>query len=190
MKAISLQIPDVLLFVPTVFNDERGFFFESFNKRVFRNATGSDLDFVQDNHSRSSQGVLRGLHFQLDPKAQGKLVRATVGSIFDVAVDIRPESETFGKWVGATLSAENHHQLWIPAGFAHGFLTLSESAEVLYKTTDFWAADHERCIVWNDSDIQVNWPIDGQPILSAKDQKGVPLASLFSRGLAIRKTAA
>lgn len=178
MKAIPLSIPDVVLFVPTVFGDDRGFFFESFNQRVFEEATGRSGRFVQDNHSRSRLGVLRGLHFQMAPKEQGKLVRAVNGSIFDVAVDIRPESATFGKWVSALLSSENKHQLWIPEGFAHGFVTLSDIAECHYKTTDYWAPAMERCVIWNDPEIQVEWPVTEAPILSEKDAKGVRLSEL------------
>jgi dTDP-4-dehydrorhamnose 3,5-epimerase len=176
MKAISLAIPDVILLEPRVFGDDRGFFFESYNRQAFREATGVDPDFVQDNHSRSVKGVLRGLHYQLPPKVQGKLVRVVAGEVFDVAVDIRPGSATFGKWVGEILSAENKQQMWIPPGFAHGFLTLSETAEFLYKTTDYYSPEHERCIVWNDTDINVVWPLDQQPILSGKDLQGVPFA--------------
>lgn len=172
MKAIPLAIPDVVLMVPTLFQDNRGYFFESFNERVFRAATGTDSAFVQDNQSRSKRNVLRGLHFQLDPKAQGKLVRATSGTIFDVAVDIRPTSATCGNWVAAELSADNHHQLWIPPGFAHGFLTLSETAEVLYKTTDYWAAGYERCIRWDDPVVGIDWPLRNAPIVSQKDAIG------------------
>jgi dTDP-4-dehydrorhamnose 3,5-epimerase len=179
MKAIELAIPDVILFVPTVFSDSRGFFFESFNQRVFEEATGRSGAFVQDNQSRSMRGVLRGLHFQLAPKAQGKLVRVVNGSIFDVAVDIRPESPTFGRWVSALLSAENKHQLWIPEGFAHGFVTFSENTECHYKTTDYWAPAAERCIVWNDPDIDISWPLDEPPVLSEKDARGLRLADLL-----------
>lgn len=173
MKAIPLAIPDVILIEPSVFGDDRGFFFESYNRRVFSETTGVDPDFVQDNHSRSVRGVLRGLHYQLPPKAQGKLVRVTLGEVFDVAVDIRRDSPTFGQWVGEVLSAENKRQMWIPPGFAHGFLTLSESAEFLYKTTDYYSPEHERCIVWNDPDISVVWPLNQQPVLSGKDAQGM-----------------
>ncbi|MFV3382756.1 dTDP-4-dehydrorhamnose 3,5-epimerase [Pseudomonas sp. NY15354] len=181
MHAIPLAIPDVILFTPKVFGDERGFFFESFNARIFNEVTGRQYDFVQDNHSRSVKGVLRGLHYQLPPHAQGKLVRVVQGEVFDVAVDIRRSSPTFGKWVGAVLSAENHNQLWIPPGFAHGFVTLSDTVEFLYKTTDFYAAQSERCIAWNDPQIEVKWPIDFEPLLSAKDLVGRALeqADLF-----------
>ena len=181
MQALPLAIPDVVLFTPKVFGDARGFFYESFNARVFAEATGLAPDFVQDNHSRSSKNVLRGLHYQLAPHAQGKLVRVVQGEVFDVAVDIRRSSPTFGKWVGAVLSAENHNQLWIPPGFAHGFITLSDTAEFLYKTTDFYSTQSERCIAWNDPEIGIEWPSDCSPLLSEKDQKGLPLsqADLF-----------
>lgn len=175
MHAIPLAIPEVFLFTPKVFGDDRGFFYESFNARVFSEVTGLQPDFVQDNHSRSVKGVLRGLHYQLSPHAQGKLVRVVQGEVFDVAVDIRRSSPTFGKWVGAVLSAENKQQLWIPAGFAHGFITLSETAEFVYKTTDFYSAKSERCIAWNDPQIAIEWPFEGEPLLSAKDQQGVAL---------------
>jgi dTDP-4-dehydrorhamnose 3,5-epimerase len=175
MKATRLAIPDVILLEPRVFGDERGFFYESFNAQKFRDATGVSPDFVQDNHSRSVQGVLRGLHYQLPPKAQGKLVRATVGEVFDVAVDIRRGSPTFGHWVGEILSAENKRQLWIPAGFAHGFVVLSAVAEFLYKTTDYYSPSHERCIRWDDPMIAIRWPLTGEPQLSGKDQQGVAL---------------
>jgi len=172
-----LAIPEVLLLTPRVFGDERGFFFESFNARAFREATGLSLDFVQDNHSRSVRHVLRGLHYQVE-QAQGKLVRVVQGEVFDVAVDIRRSSLTFGQWVGARLSAENKQQLWVPPGFAHGFVTLSESAEFLYKTTDYYAPAHERCIAWNDPEIAVDWPLEGNtPQVSAKDAQGLSLAS-------------
>lgn len=173
MQATPLAIPDVILFTPRVFGDERGFFFESYNQRAFREATGLTLDFVQDNHSRSARGVLRGLHYQVEPRAQGKLVRVVQGAVFDVAVDIRPDSPTFGRWVGEELSAENKRQMWIPPGCAHGFLTLTESAEFLYKTTDFYSPEHERCITWDDPDLAIAWPLGGmQPVLSAKDNQG------------------
>ncbi len=176
MHAIPMDIPEVFLFTPKVFGDDRGFFYESFNARVFSEVTGLQPDFVQDNHSRSVKGVLRGLHYQLSPHAQGKLVRVVQGEVFDVAVDIRRSSPTFGKWVGAVLSAENKQQLWIPAGFAHGFITLSETAEFVYKTTDFYSAKSERCIAWNDPQIAIEWPFEGEPLLSAKDQQGVALS--------------
>ncbi|MBA6144346.1 MULTISPECIES: dTDP-4-dehydrorhamnose 3,5-epimerase [Pseudomonas] len=176
MQAIALDIPEVVLFTPKVFGDDRGFFYESYNARVFNEVTGLQPDFVQDNHSRSVKGVLRGLHYQLAPHAQGKLVRVIQGEVFDVAVDIRRSSPTFGKWVGAVLSAENKQQLWIPAGFAHGFVTLSETAEFVYKTTDFYSAKSERCIAWDDPQIAIDWRFDGQPQLSGKDQQGVALS--------------
>lgn len=176
MKVTSTAIPDVLLFEPKVFGDERGFFFESFNQKVFQQAAAFEPTFVQDNHSRSVKNVLRGLHYQLAPKAQGKLVRVVEGEVFDVAVDLRKSSKTFGQWVGQILSAENKLQLWIPPGFAHGFAVLSESAEFLYKTTDYYAPELERCIAWNDPTIGIRWPEGLQPQLSAKDQLGVPFA--------------
>lgn len=181
MQATPLGIPEIVLITPKVFGDERGFFYESFNARVFKEATGLEPEFVQDNHSRSVKGVLRGLHYQLDPNAQGKLVRVVQGEVFDVAVDIRRSSPTFGKWVGAVLSAQNNNQLWIPPGFAHGFITLSDTAEFLYKTTDFYSTQSERCIAWNDPDIGIEWPLDCTPQLSGKDQLGVALkdADLF-----------
>ncbi|MCZ8253459.1 MAG: dTDP-4-dehydrorhamnose 3,5-epimerase [Hylemonella sp.] len=176
MQIVPTAIPEVLIIEPKVFGDARGFFFESYNARAFAQATGLDLNFVQDNHSRSARGVLRGLHYQLK-QAQGKLVRVVRGSVFDVAVDVRRSSPTFGRWVGVELSESNHRQLWVPAGFAHGFLVTSESAEFLYKTTDYYAPEHERCIAWNDPAIGIEWPLDGgAPALSAKDQQGVPLA--------------
>ncbi len=172
MKVTPLAIPDVLLLEPKVFGDERGFFFESYNQNAFRQATGLDVEFVQDNHSRSAKNVLRGLHYQVPPKAQGKLVRAVAGEVFDIAVDIRKDSKTYGQWVGEIISAENKKQLWIPAGFAHGFLTLSETAEFLYKTTDYYSLEHERCILWNDNELAIAWPLSGVPIISAKDSLG------------------
>lgn len=180
MQVVKTSIPEVLIFEPKVFGDERGFFFESFNQKVFQEATGLKPDFVQDNHSRSAKGVLRGLHYQVR-QAQGKLVRVTVGEVFDVAVDIRKGSATFGQWVGAHLSAENKRQMWVPEGFAHGFLVLSEFAEFLYKTTDFYAPAHERCIRWDDPEIAIAWPMQVPPTLSAKDQQGLSLkeAELF-----------
>lgn len=177
MQYEKLAIPEVVLFSPKVFGDERGFFFESFNARVFAEITGLTVNFVQDNHSRSCCGVLRGLHYQLPPKAQGKLVRVIEGEVFDVAVDIRRSSPTFGQWVGARLSAQNKQQLWIPPGFAHGFVTLSETAEFLYKTTDFYAPELERCIAWDDPEIAIDWHFSGVPALSAKDRIGLPLAA-------------
>lgn len=172
MNVIKTEIPDVLIFEPKVFGDERGFFFESFNQKVFEEAVGRKVEFVQDNHSKSCKGVLRGLHYQLEPYAQGKLVRCVVGEVFDVAVDIRKSSPTFGKWVGVNLSAENKRQLWIPEGFAHGFLVLSETAEFVYKTTKYYAAKHERCIQWKDGMLNISWPIGNAPILSEKDRNG------------------
>lgn len=182
MKVTPLALPEVLLVEPKVFGDDRGFFFESFNRATFKAATGLDLDFVQDNHSKSARGVLRGLHYQLPPKAQGKLVRVLSGEIFDVAVDARRGSKTFGKWVSATLTAENKQQLWVPAGFAHGFVTVSETAEVLYKTTDFYAPDHERCIAWDDPMLGITWPLQGTPTLSAKDAQGSALTAAETFG--------
>ena len=176
MKITPCASPDVLLMEPRVFGDERGFFFESFNQRAFCDATGLDLQFVQDNHSRSARNVLRGLHYQV-VQPQGKLVRVVAGEVFDVAVDIRPGSPTFGKWVGALLSGTNKHQLWVPPGLAHGFLVLSDSADFLYKTTDYYAPAHERCIAWNDPQLAIDWPLAGQtPVLSAKDLAGTPFA--------------
>lgn len=173
MEATRLTIPDVVLLTPKVFGDDRGFFFESFNAQKFAAATGSDVQFVQDNHSKSQRGVLRGLHYQLPPKAQGKLVRVVQGEVFDVAVDLRRDSPTFGKWVGELLSGENKRQLWIPAGFAHGFVTLSDTAEFLYKTTDLYSPEHERCIAWDDPTLGIDWHFDGQALLSEKDKQGV-----------------
>lgn len=178
MKVTRLAIPDVLLLEPRVFGDERGFFFESYNRKVFQEVAGVDPDFVQDNHSRSTKDVLRGLHYQLPPRAQGKLVRVVAGEVFDVAVDIRKGSPTFGKWVGETLSAENKRQMWIPAGFAHGFLTQSDTAEFLYKTTDYYSPEHERCIAWNDPDLAIEWPLRAPPRLSGKDAGGILLAAV------------
>lgn len=179
MNVTRMAIPEVLLIEPKVFGDTRGFFYESFNQKAFNEATGLDLPFVQDNHSRSAKGVLRGLHYQLPPHAQGKLVRVVRGAVFDVAVDVRKSSPTFGQWVGMELSEENHRQFWVPPGFAHGFAVLSESADFLYKTTDYYAPSHERCIAWNDPAIGVQWPDIGMaPLLSAKDQQGVALAAV------------
>ncbi|MNF57832.1 dTDP-4-dehydrorhamnose 3,5-epimerase [Pseudomonas borbori] len=180
MKVISSELPGVLILEPRVFGDERGFFYESFNARSFEQATGRSCAFVQDNHSRSQRGVLRGLHYQLQ-QTQGKLVRVSAGEIYDVAVDIRRSSPTFGRWIGVRLSAENKRQLWLPEGFAHGFLTLSEYAEVLYKTTDYYAPGHERCIRWDDPSLAIDWPLAEAPQLSAKDQAGLSLtdAELF-----------
>lgn len=174
MKATPLAIPDVVLLEPRVFGDDRGFFFESFNERQFVQAIGRSVTFVQDNHSRSVKNVLRGLHYQVKCP-QGKLVRVAQGEVFDVAVDVRKNSSTFGQWVGEILSAENKKQLWIPEGFAHGFVVLSEYAEFLYKTTDYWAPEYERCIVWNDPSISINWPLQQEPLLSAKDKTGLLL---------------
>lgn len=176
MQAIKLAIPDVVLFEPKVFGDERGFFLESFNQLKFEELTGlENIEFVQDNHSKSQKGVLRGLHYQLPPKSQGKLVRVVQGEVFDVAVDVRKNSPTFGKWVGELLSAENKRQLWIPAGFAHGFVTLSETAEFLYKTTNYYAPEFERSIKWDDAEIGIQWPLSFEPLLSQKDLAGVSL---------------
>ena len=172
MKIAPCAIPDVLLLQPRIFGDDRGFLFESFNQRAFHQATGLDLHFVQDNHSRSARNVLRGLHYQL-VRPQGKLVRVTSGEVFDVAVDIRPNSPTFGQWAGQILSATNKRQLWLPPGLAHGFLVLSESADFLYKTTDYYAPEHERCIAWNDATLAIEWPLQGaSPLLSGKDAAG------------------
>ena len=177
MQATPLRIPEVVLIEPKVFGDARGFFYESFNQQSFNEATGTHLPFVQDNHSRSAKGVLRGLHYQIE-QAQGKLVRVVQGAVFDVAVDLRKSSPTFGQWVGAELSADNHRQLWVPPGFGHGFLVLSESAEFLYKTTDYYAPAHERCIAWDDPDLAITWPDIGMaPLLSAKDSQGQALAN-------------
>ncbi|ARP92245.1 dTDP-4-dehydrorhamnose 3,5-epimerase [Bordetella genomosp. 9] len=177
MNIISTAIPDVIALEPKVFGDARGFFFESFNRREFAEAIGRDIDFVQDNHSRSARGVLRGIHYQMR-QVQGKLVRVVQGEVFDIAVDLRRSSPTFGKWVGEYLSADNKRMLWVPEGFGHAFLVLSQSAEFLYKTTDYYAPDAERCIVWNDPTLAIGWPLDrlgdSKPTLSDKDQKGTP----------------
>lgn len=180
MNVVPTSIPDVLILEPRVFGDARGFFLESYNQRVFREATGLEVEFVQDNHSRSAHGVLRGLHYQLQ-QTQDKLVRVVEGEILDVAVDVRRSSPTFGRWVGVSLSAENHRQLWVPRGFAHGFCVVSEYAQVLYKTTDYYAPEHERSILWNDPGIGIDWPCD-EPLLSDKDRNGVLLheAEIFS----------
>lgn len=175
MNATPLAIPEVILFEPKVFGDDRGFFFESFNQAQFDAAVGRSVSFVQDNHSRSVRHVLRGLHYQIQ-QPQGKLVRVSAGEVFDVAVDLRRSSPTFGQWVGAVLSAENKQQLWIPEGFGHGFVVLSETAEFLYKTTDYYAPQHERCIMWNDPDLAIAWPIQGAPVLSSKDSQGAAFA--------------
>ena len=185
MKATRLSIPEVVLIEPKVFGDARGFFFESFNQKAFNEATGINHQFVQDNHSRSSRGVLRGLHYQIQ-QPQGKLVRVARGAVFDVAVDIRGSSPTFGQWVGAELTEDNQHQLWVPPGFAHGFVVLSESADFLYKTTDYYAPQHERSIAWNDPSIGISWPAlaqGQQPLLSAKDSAAPLLASLGADAL-------
>jgi dTDP-4-dehydrorhamnose 3,5-epimerase len=173
MNVIATELPEVLIIEPKVFGDERGLFFESFSERRFAESIG-DVRFVQDNHSKSHAGVLRGLHYQIR-QPQGKLVRVTAGEIFDVAVDIRKSSPTFGRWAGVMLSSENRRQMWIPPGFAHGFVVVGESAEVLYKTSDYWAAEHERCILWNDPALGIDWPVDA-PLLSDKDRNGKPLA--------------
>jgi dTDP-4-dehydrorhamnose 3,5-epimerase len=171
MKATPLAIPDVFLIEPRVFGDDRGFFFESFNQKQFDEAVGQEVTFVQDNHSKSRQGVLRGLHYQLPPHAQGKLVRVVQGEIYDVAVDIRRGSPTFGQWIGHILTAENKQQLWVPEGFAHGFVTLSETAEVLYKTTDYYASEADRSILWSDPDLAIDWYGEKAPLLSEKDRQ-------------------
>lgn len=176
MKAIATAIPDVLIIEPNVFGDERGFFFESYNAREFAELTGVKAEFVQDNHSRSAKNVLRGLHYQIQ-QPQGKLVRAVAGTVYDVAVDLRKNSPAFGKWAGVELSAENRRMLWIPPGFAHGFLVLSDHAEFLYKTTDYWAPEHERCIAWNDLGLNIAWPIKEEPQLSPKDRQGVAFSA-------------
>lgn len=176
MIATPLNITDVILLEPKVYGDERGFFFESFNQQAFNQAVKKDINFVQDNHSKSTKGVLRGLHYQLAPKSQGKLVRVIQGEVFDVAIDLRKDSPSLGKWVGATLSAENKKQLWIPEGFAHGFITLSDTAEFLYKTTDYYAPEQERSIIWNDPDLNIQWPQNITPILSDRDQQASSFA--------------
>jgi dTDP-4-dehydrorhamnose 3,5-epimerase len=176
MNVIKTAIPDVLIIEPKVFGDSRGFFYESFNQKVFHQATGLDINFVQDNHSRSTKGVLRGLHYQIQ-QPQGKLVCVVKGTVFDVAVDIRKSSPTFGLWIGVELSEENHRQMWIPAGFAHGFLMLSEYADFLYKTTDYYAPEYERCILWNDPALDIKWPTESEPQLSEKDRQGQLLAN-------------
>lgn len=176
MNAIPLAIPEVVLLEPRVFSDSRGFFFESFNQREFERTVGRSACFVQDNHSRSGKNVLRGLHYQVT-RPQGKLIRVVAGEVFDVVVDLRRQSPTFGRWVGQVLSAENRKQLWIPEGFAHGFVALSEYAECLYKTTDYWVPESERCIIWNDPVLSIDWPITEQPVLSARDQQGSSFGS-------------
>jgi dTDP-4-dehydrorhamnose 3,5-epimerase len=174
MNVVRTTIPEVIIFEPTVFGDERGFFFESFNQQAFFEAAALEIHFVQDNHSKSSKNVLRGLHYQIE-QAQGKLVRVTQGEVFDVAVDMRASSPTFGQWEGTRLSAENKRQMWVPPGFAHGFLVLSDTAEFLYKTTDFYAPQHECCLKWNDATVGIEWPLQGAPLLSGKDQQGLSL---------------
>ena len=174
MDIIQTAIPDVLIIEPKVFGDDRGFFMESFNEKTFRDKTGVEVNFVQDNHSRSSQNVLRGLHYQIK-QTQGKLVRVVFGEVYDVAVDIRKSSPTYGQWVGCLLSEANKKQFWVPAGFAHGFVVLSHTADFLYKTTDYYAPEYERSILWNDPQLNIDWKIEGEPVLSAKDKAGVPL---------------
>jgi dTDP-4-dehydrorhamnose 3,5-epimerase len=171
MNVVATAIPDVLILEPKIYSDPRGFFFESFNSRVFTQSTGLSPDFVQDNHSSSSRGVLRGLHYQVH-QSQGKLMRVIAGEVFDVAADLRKQSPTFGQWVGQILSAENKRMMWVPQGFAHGFLVLSDHAEFLYKTTDYYAPQHERCIRWDDPTLNIHWPIDTLPLLSIKDMQG------------------
>ena len=180
MMVTPTAIPDVLMVEPKVFGDERGFFFESFNQRAWEEVTGQLVSFVQDNHSHSTKGVLRGLHYQTQPAAQGKLVRCVVGEVFDVAVDIRKNSPTYGRWVGEILSAGNKRQLWIPQGFAHGFLTMSETAEFLYKTTAYYALAHERCIAWNDQTLGITWPLSKEPVLSKADKQGTSFLDVES----------
>ncbi|GAU02673.1 dTDP-4-dehydrorhamnose 3,5-epimerase [Burkholderia stabilis] len=175
IQVTATALPEVKLIEPKVFGDARGYFYESFNAREFAEHIGAGIEFVQDNHSRSMKGVLRGLHYQIE-HAQGKLVRVVEGAVFDVVVDIRRSSPNFGKWAGATLSADNHRQLWVPPGFAHGFVVVSDAAQFLYKTTDYWFPEHERCIVWNDAEIGIDWPIDGEPLLAAKDAAGKRLS--------------
>jgi dTDP-4-dehydrorhamnose 3,5-epimerase len=176
VKITQTAIPDILLVEPKVFGDERGFFFESFNQKQWHEATGLNTVFVQDNHSLSAKNVLRGLHYQVN-HPQGKLVRVIAGEVYDVAVDIRRSSPTFGQWVGVILSAENKRQLWVPEGFAHGFLVVSAFAEFIYKTTDYWYPEYERCIAWNDADLAITWPLDGEPVLAKKDAAGVAFSA-------------
>jgi len=176
LKVTPTSIPEVLLIEPTIFGDERGFFYESFNQKAWQSATGLSTVFVQDNHSRSVKNVLRGLHYQIR-HPQGKLVRVIAGEVFDVAVDIRKSSPTFGRWVGVTLTAENKRQIWVPEGFAHGFLVVSETAEFLYKTTDYWYPEYERSIVWNDPDLAIDWPLTGEPLLARKDAEACRFSS-------------
>ena len=180
MRCTPTAIPDALILEPKVFGDDRGFFYESYNQQAFQAATGLDVTFVQDNHSKSARNVLRGLHYQVE-QPQGKLVRVVQGEVFDVAVDIRKGSKTFGLWVGQILSAENKKQLWVPPGLAHGFVVLSDTAEFLYKTTDYYAPAHERCIAWNDPDLAIDWQMQGEPLLSAKDAAGVAFRDATSR---------
>ena len=175
MTVTHTDIPDVLLLEPRVFRDDRGFFLESWNAREFNRVAGGEVQFVQDNQAHSSRGILRGLHYQIK-QPQGKLVRVVRGSVFDVAVDLRKSSPTFGRWVGYELSAENFRQLWVPPGFAHGYVTLTDNVEFLYKTTDYYAPEHERCLLWNDPALAIAWPLDGEPILHAKDRQGLPLS--------------
>ncbi|MFH1567489.1 MAG: dTDP-4-dehydrorhamnose 3,5-epimerase [Gemmatimonadota bacterium] len=175
MQALATEIPGVVVLEPKVFGDDRGFFLESYNRRAFREAVGRDVEFVQDNHSRSARGVLRGLHYQVR-NVQGKLVRVVVGEVFDVVVDLRRSSPTFGRWLGTTLSAANRRLLWVPEGFAHGFLVISEVAEFLYKTTDYYAPEHERSLLWNDPELAIAWPPTGEPLLKPRDAEGIPLA--------------
>ena len=176
MRVIPTEIADVLIIEPRLFADERGFFLESYNRRAFRQATGIDIEFVQDNHSRSARNVLRGLHYQIR-QPQGKLVRVTLGEVWDVAVDLRESSATFGKWVACTLDAKSARCLWIPAGFAHGFVVVSDAAEVQYKATDYWAPEHERTLLWNDPALAIPWPLRGEPVMADKDRRGVLLAA-------------
>jgi dTDP-4-dehydrorhamnose 3,5-epimerase len=179
MKAVPTAIPEVLVIEPAVFGDARGFFFESWNRKAFARLVGREVDFVQDNHSASGRGVLRGLHYQVK-QPQGKLVRVVAGEVFDVAVDLRRSSPTFGRWVGERLSAANQRMMWVPEGFAHGFLVISESAEFLYKTTDYYAPEHERTLLWNDPALGIAWPLEGAPLLKPKDAAGIPLANAES----------
>lgn len=181
MNIIPTEIPDVLIIEPQVFGDDRGFFFESSNERTFAEKTGVVARFVQSNHSRSAKNVLRGLHYQIQ-QPQGKLVRVVVGEVFDVAIDLRKSSPTFGQWVSSFLSAENRRQLWVPSGFAHGFYVVSEAAEVLYQTTDYYAPQYERCVIWDDPDLAITWPLTAEPVLSTKDKAGLPItqAEVFS----------
>lgn len=174
MNIIPTKIPDILIIEPRIFEDDRGFFYESYNEKAFAEKIGADIHFVQDNHSRSTKNVLRGLHYQIQ-QPQGKLVRVVVGAVFDVAVDLRKSSSTFGQWVGCLLSAENKRQLWVPAGFAHGFCVMSDMAEFLYKTTDYYAPNYERCVLWNDPDLAIDWPLTTDPIVSTKDLAGQPI---------------